>query len=616
MRKITTAITAAALALSMVAQAIPAAAIVGYDSSYAGETAFLNVSPGQTVNFQVFFANTGTTTWTRNTGTQVDLAACLEDKVSCNLQDASEAGWNSGWLSTVRYTTHTQTSVAPGAVATFSYNVSAPVGAANGIYRFNGDLVLSSTGERLHPEGYFQEANLGGVGTGGAATITDLDPDEGSTSGGDSVVITGSNIMCTPAFPSVSFGGTAAAVVSCGSTSLTVTSPAHAAGDVTVTVTNSGAAASNGLTFEYTDETAPSFVSMTVSGDLINVTFSEPVCRAAAFTSADWTVRNISAATTNTVTGDTIPDDCDDAVTTATLVLTTAVPPGALVEATLNESSLNAGENVRITDEANNPVDAPQARQATAQARETTEPDLIGASAPVGSSTITLTFSEPVYCPTTPGLTPATDITVEDEDGNDIAVTGYDPDDPCDPDRFDADTSFQISISPETIDADTTYTVTIDDTAAVKDVANNSLDNNDADFTAGAGDFSPPTIIDARMANNLGSSNFEDSGDSFTLTFSEVMNGSTTGTIDIQDQDGTIATIQCSAVTGANQASCTWNDTETVLTVSLTGLLSDSFGDTPDMQIPFNITETDGIQDVAGNPANILGSSDRLVNFE
>jgi hypothetical protein len=153
-----------ALAFTLAADPFQARAVTGYDSAYSGETAFMNAAPGQTVNFQVFFTNTGTTTWTRNTGTQVDLAACLADKTSCNLQDASEAAWNAGWLSAVRYATTTQTTVAPGSVATFSYNVRAPDNVLAGTYRFNGDLVLASTGERIHPEGYFQDATVLAIG--------------------------------------------------------------------------------------------------------------------------------------------------------------------------------------------------------------------------------------------------------------------------------------------------------------------------------------------------------------------------------------------------------------------------------------------------------------------
>src|SRR2546430_16339765 len=113
MRKISVAITAAALAVSMLAYAIPAAAAAGFDSAYAGESAFVALAPGQSNEFQVFFANTGTTTWTRGTGSQVDLAACLADKTTCNAQDASEAPWNSGWLSATRYATTPQPAAPP-----------------------------------------------------------------------------------------------------------------------------------------------------------------------------------------------------------------------------------------------------------------------------------------------------------------------------------------------------------------------------------------------------------------------------------------------------------------------------------------------------------------------
>src|SRR6266850_5570304 len=195
MRKITTAITAAALAFSMFAAAVPAAAVTGYDSAYAGESAFVNISGGQTQNFQVFFANTGTTSWQKGGTTQVDLAACLEDKVTCNAQDASEATWNSGWLSATRYATTTQSITPPGSLGTFSYNILAPVGVAAGIYHFNGDLVLSSSGEKIHPEGYFQDANTGV--SAGAATITTITnaatgASSGSANGGDTANIAGS----------------------------------------------------------------------------------------------------------------------------------------------------------------------------------------------------------------------------------------------------------------------------------------------------------------------------------------------------------------------------------------------------------------------------------------
>ena len=633
MRKIVVALTAASLAVSMLAMAIPAAAAVsGYDSSYAGESAFVNLSPGQSNEFQVFFANTGTTTWTVGGASQVDLAACLDDKVTCNAQDATEATWNPGsWLSSTRYATSTQASVAPGSVATFKYTVTAPAGVAAGTYHFNGALVLHSSGADIHNEGYFQDATVGAGG--GAATITSLSPASGTSNGGTTVTIAGSGFVCTPSFPTVNFGSNTAAVTSCGATQLTATSPAGAVGSTTVTVTNAGAAASNGLTYTYVDTTHPVFQSFVVSGNLETVTFSEPVCRDTAFNSADWSVRNVSAATTNTVTGDSIPM-CDaardNAVTTAILQLTTAVPNGAFVETTLNSNATcttagtqgcpladNATVNASINDVAGNGTLAPQARQATAAPADTTPPTIASVSGAVGTSTVKVTFSEPVYCT---GVTYGPeDFTLNDNNSatTDPTVTGAST--ACGSSPIGATTSFTLTLSAN-LPSSTTYVFTATpESGEITDAYGNNLANPSTfTFTTGAADFTPPTITDARMVNNaLPSSDFVESGDSFSLTFSETMNGSTTGTIAIQDQDGTVATIQCSAVAGANQATCSWDSaTTTVLTVTLTGTLSNSSGTTPGMQIPFNITATTGITDTSGNPPNILGSPDRLVDYE
>jgi hypothetical protein len=156
---LTTLIAVVALALWFSPSA--KAAVSGFDSSYAGESAFLTVTPGQTYTFQVFFMNTGATTWRRDTATQVNLGVCLENKVTCNVP-SPHGDWNDGsWLSARAYATHTQVEVVPGVVAAFSYRIKVPVGAENGDYRFNGDLALA-TGQQIHPEGYYQEAGLHG----------------------------------------------------------------------------------------------------------------------------------------------------------------------------------------------------------------------------------------------------------------------------------------------------------------------------------------------------------------------------------------------------------------------------------------------------------------------
>jgi len=649
MRKITTAITAAALAFSMLAAAVPAAAVTGYDSAYAGESAFVNIVGGQTQNFQVFFANTGTTSWVKGTGTQVDLATCLEDKVTCNAQDASEATWNSGWLSPTRYSSTVQTSTPPGSLGTFSYNIAAPVGVAAGIYRFNGDVVLASTGEKLHPEGYYQEANTGAAA--GAATITLINPNFGSANGGETSTISGTGIVCNPTFPTVSFGGTNGIVTSCGATALTVTTPAHAIGSVTVTVTNPGGGASNGLTYTFNDTTTPKFNSFTVSGSFVTVTWSEPVCKAVASApTTDWIVLNVAApATPPTVTSDSTPlcssgtTPADVAVLTSTLQLSAAMPNGAFVEATLLQSGTSATRNQNFQDVNGITASAPQARQATATAPETTKPMVVSAAGAVGSSQITLTFSEPVYCtgfllndPTEGDI----DITDNNSSTSDPTASGAAITSPnaCGTGPTSADTSFAFQTSIP-LPADRTYTITLKPEATeIRDIVGNELGDASGTacstpvltctvtFTTGAGDFSPPTIVDARIVNNVASSDFVEPGDSFSLTFSEVMNGSVTGTIATQDQDGTTGAIQCAAVGGVgnDQATCSWNTAKTTITVTLTGTLTvaspsptaPGSGTTPGHQIPFNITATTGIQDVASNPSNILGSADRLVDFE
>ena len=83
-----------------------------------------------------------------------------------------------------------------------------------------------------------------------APTVTSISPTNGATAGGTSVTITGTGFLTGA---TVSFGGTAATNVNVvGSTSITATTPAHAAGAVNVVVTNTDAQAgtlTNGYTY-------------------------------------------------------------------------------------------------------------------------------------------------------------------------------------------------------------------------------------------------------------------------------------------------------------------------------------------------------------------------------
>jgi hypothetical protein len=155
-----------------------------YDSQYQFESAFLgNLKPGDTGTFSVFFANIGTVTWVAGTTTQVNLGACGDDKVTCNVAPA-QASWNPGtWLSATAYATHSKVAVAPGDFSAFTYNIKVPPDATTGLFRFHGDLVVASTGARIHPEGYYQDATVSSI-TMGATAPSDVQIQVGSFDGG------------------------------------------------------------------------------------------------------------------------------------------------------------------------------------------------------------------------------------------------------------------------------------------------------------------------------------------------------------------------------------------------------------------------------------------------
>ncbi len=164
LHKILTAVTALAVVASLLAGAAgQAAAVTGYDSAYFGESAFLTLGPGQSGQFAVGFNNTGSTGWLTGSSSQVDLAVCLPDKVTCNTLSPNAAFAN-GWLSATDYATTSTTYVGPGQTGYFVYNVTVPAGAAPGTYRFNGDLALHATASMIHPQGYYQDVQVPSVG--------------------------------------------------------------------------------------------------------------------------------------------------------------------------------------------------------------------------------------------------------------------------------------------------------------------------------------------------------------------------------------------------------------------------------------------------------------------
>jgi plastocyanin len=82
-------------------------------------------------------------------------------------------------------------------------------------------------------------------------TITNVSPSSGTTAGGTAVTISGTSFS-TSGTTTVTFGGSAAANVTVtGATSITVTTPAHAAGTVDVVVNTGGGSATASSAFTY-----------------------------------------------------------------------------------------------------------------------------------------------------------------------------------------------------------------------------------------------------------------------------------------------------------------------------------------------------------------------------
>jgi len=135
-------------------------------------------------------------------------------------------------------------------------------------------------------------------------------------------------------------------------------------------------------------------------------------------------------------------------------------------------------------------------------------------------------------------------------------------------------------------------------------------------------DVTAPTIVDARMANNVGSTNFLELADAFTLTFSEPMNTATFGaTVFIRDQDGTFVNLDCGY--GVNNVACLWDvpGVTVSITVAVPQLdvppIGDRAGTTPGLQIPFNLIGLSGeFADLSANLPDLINSPDLLVDYE
>jgi hypothetical protein len=181
---------------------------------------------------------------------------------------------------------------------------------------------------------------LTGTGTTGVPAITNVSPNTGSTAGGRSVTITGTDLDSA----TVTIGGASATVNSGNATTVVVTTPAHAAGPVDVSATTGVGTGTATNAFTYLTCTAPAINTQPPSGS-IRAGSSVTLSAAATGTSLvfQWFIGNagdtsspIGGATSSSVTvtpGATtsfwvrVSNACDDTnSSTATITVVPAAP--------------------------------------------------------------------------------------------------------------------------------------------------------------------------------------------------------------------------------------------------------------------------------------------------
>jgi hypothetical protein len=128
-----------------------------------------------------------------------------------------------------------------GAGATFTVNSATQITAVSAAGTGSGSITVTTSGGTATSAAEFTYV--------APPVITSLDVETGPTSGGTTVVITGTGFTGTT---SVTFGGTAAAIVSASATEITVTTPERVAGVVAVIVTSAIGSATKANAFTYT----------------------------------------------------------------------------------------------------------------------------------------------------------------------------------------------------------------------------------------------------------------------------------------------------------------------------------------------------------------------------
>lgn len=195
-----------------------------------------------------------------------------------------------------------------------------------------------------------------------APTVTSCSPNNGPASGGTSVTVTGTNFFATPS--SITFGGTAAtSIVFVNSTTLTCTTPSHAAATVNVVVTNPDGQTGTG-TSVFTFNPAPtvtscspnngpatSTTSVTITGSNFvatptSVTFGGTAATGISFTNS--TTITCTAPTHSAGAVNVVVTNPDGQTGTGTNVFTYNAPP-SVTSCSPSSGTTAGGTSVTIT---------------------------------------------------------------------------------------------------------------------------------------------------------------------------------------------------------------------------------------------------------------------------
>ena len=309
-RILTTSVTAAALAFSMLASTIPAnaASNPGFHAAWVVQSAYANAAPGQTVQMSAVYQNTGDNPWNKGQlGTSQANFATAAPRDNTTL---SAAGWSAGqnWLSANRFAAQATDLVAPGQLGSFVWSVKVPSTQAAGVTAVYGIPVIDGQ-TFMEDYGFFLNVTV----TAGTVSTDSTSPASPANNATPAVNGSGAPAGATVTLydGSTTIGtATASSTGGWSITSSALTEGAHVFSATATDSTSAFFASKNTLTYAY-DKTKPTASAVTQQdAQRLIVTFSEAVTNASAINAVNY-VLNTACGVGNALAGATLTQSTD-----------------------------------------------------------------------------------------------------------------------------------------------------------------------------------------------------------------------------------------------------------------------------------------------------------------